>query len=353
MNNLLRFRHKDLVREEAALWVVRIKEGLAPEQEPELDAWLRKHRDHGTALVEVATAWDELDLIAQLAPPIHASGSFADRRARARTPLAYVLVAALVVLVGWFGYARHSIQTAGTQREAQSRPQGSVFETAVGEQSKVRLSDGSTASLNTNSGMLVDFSGTDRKIELRRGEAHFSVEPDDKRPFVVLARDIAVRALGTAFNVSLTNVDEPEVVVTAGRVSVLSHRRGRDATSTSPTYGKAIELSAGDIATFKEAGQSISRVDEKSLDNRMAWTSGMMVFVDEPLEQVIAELGRYTTTKVMLGDPALKQISVAGYFRVGDVDALLFALAANFGISWHRQQQDRIILTAGPDHPVD
>lgn len=352
MNNLLRFRHRDLAREEAALWVVRIKDGLSPDQEKELEAWLRKHRDHGPALVEIATAWDELDLVEQLSPPLHAKDSALKRRPAAHSMLAYAAIVALCVLAGWFGF-QNPIRIDAYEHEARLENPRLVFDTAIGEQSKVAFPDGSNASLNTNSRISVEFSGAERRVVLHRGEAHFAVKRDYKRPFVVLAGGITIRALGTAFNVSLADINEPEVVVTEGKVAVYS---GREENEVLPLTGKVreeIELSAGEMVRFREAGQSVSTVDRKSLGNRMAWTSGMMVFVDEPLEKVIEELGRYTETKLVIGDPGLTKISVAGYFRVGDVDALLFALAENFGIGWQKQDDNSVILTARRDRPVD
>jgi transmembrane sensor len=53
----------------------------------------------------------------------------------------------------------------------------------------------------------------------RSGEAHFFVEKDPQRPFVVNAAGIDVRAVGTAFNVRIDPA-AVEVLVTEGRVRV-------------------------------------------------------------------------------------------------------------------------------------
>ena len=47
------------------------------------------------------------------------------------------------------------------------------------------LADGSVVELNKGAEIAVDFSGAERHIRLLRGEAHFTVEPDPSRPFVV------------------------------------------------------------------------------------------------------------------------------------------------------------------------
>ena len=59
--------------------------------------------------------------------------------------------------------------------------------TEVGEYKTAVLPDGSKATLNTNSQLETEFETDDsiRKVALLRGEAHFDVEPDPSRPFVV------------------------------------------------------------------------------------------------------------------------------------------------------------------------
>ncbi|MEM9764590.1 MAG: FecR domain-containing protein, partial [Pseudomonadota bacterium] len=93
--------------------------------------------------------------------------------------------------------------------------------TAVGEQSRVALPDGSDVWLNTDTAIAVDFDDTRRRISLLRGEAHFVVVPSSERPFDVYASGGRIRVTGTAFTAS-TSGSTVSVSVEKGSVSVLS-----------------------------------------------------------------------------------------------------------------------------------
>jgi transmembrane sensor len=56
-------------------------------------------------------------------------------------------------------------------------------------------------------------------VVLERGEAHFQVAKNPARPFVVVARGVEIRAVGTAFSVGLEST-RVEVLVTEGQVAV-------------------------------------------------------------------------------------------------------------------------------------
>jgi transmembrane sensor len=58
----------------------------------------------------------------------------------------------------------------------------------------------------------------------------------------------------------------------------------------------------------------------------------MLVFDGQRLDQVTAEISRYAPLEVVILDPELRQLAVGGYFRTGDIDALLKTLASDFGI---------------------
>jgi transmembrane sensor len=85
---------------------------------------------------------------------------------------------------------------------------------------KDTLPDGSVVTLAPHSKFIyiAGLTGNSRTISLE-GDAEFSVSRDLKRPFVVLAGDIAVRVLGTSFLVK-SGRDSTEVIVTTGVVQV-------------------------------------------------------------------------------------------------------------------------------------
>ncbi len=78
-----------------------------------------------------------------------------------------------------------------------------------------KLPDGSIVELNRGAEISVQYQNDFRKVHLVRGEAHFRVEKDAKRPFLVQVGLVEVKAVGTAFTIQIA-AENVEVVVTEG-----------------------------------------------------------------------------------------------------------------------------------------
>ena len=102
--------------------------------------------------------------------------------------------------------------------------QGQHYATGKGEMLRIALDDGSIVNLNTASGIDVQFTAEQRTIYLRGGEALFDVAKDAARPFVVVAGDARVRAVGTAFTVRHEARRPIDVIVSEGVVEVSEAR---------------------------------------------------------------------------------------------------------------------------------
>ena len=76
--------------------------------------------------------------------------------------------------------------------------------TTRGEQTKVRLPDGTLVFLNSASSLKypTSFAG-ERRVELT-GEAYFEVAHDKEKPFRVISNGQEVKVLGTHFNINLS-----------------------------------------------------------------------------------------------------------------------------------------------------
>ncbi len=71
----------------------------------------------------------------------------------------------------------------------------------------------------------------------------------------------------------------------------------------------------------------------------------MLIFEGEPLERVVEEISRYTDTEILITDPAIREIRIGGYFRAGEIEALLAVLEESFGINIERKNAGLIYLT--------
>ena len=238
--------------------------------------------------------------------------------------------------------------------DQQPRTLDSTFETAVGERSTVVLPDDSVVTLNTDTLVQVAFEQNSdvRRLILVRGQAHFAVEKDS-RPFEVLAGDQRIIALGTAFDVRIDEDRGVRVTLVEGRISV--HEGGvRGATIVSPApespggepSGEAI---AGTV--LREGEQCIAKPDAPpevivvDVEQIVGWREGRLVFRDDPLRDVVKEINRYSTKKlVVVDDERLDGIQIGGVFRAGSTESFVAAVEELYPVQAQRVAADRVYL---------
>ncbi len=185
---------------------------------------------------------------------------------------------------------------------------------------RIPLADGSTVLLNTSSELLVSFDQQQRHVGLIRGEALFQVASDRERPFVVLTEAMAVRAVGTAFDVRL-GAERLDVTVTEGTVE-LRHSNAAHAVV------EAQRLSANQRAVVDRARSIEVRPIAacRGAERQLAWRDGLLAFNDDTLAAAAAEINRYNQRQVVIDDAALAAMPIVGRFRITDIED--FARAA-------------------------
>lgn len=219
-------------------------------------------------------------------------------------------------------------------------PVGPAYRTPVGGLAVVPMADGSTITLNTDSRIRVAMSEKERRVELERGEAFFDVAKDPGRPFVVDAGDQRVIAVGTQFSVRREG-NEIRVVVTEGRVRV--EPEGREPVASREP------LSAGAVALANDAGVLLQQQALPEAQEALSWRTGMLVFRDLTLTEAVAEFNRYNTRKIIIEDPGIATLRIAGSFRATNLDA--FARLLERGYPLHAQYADDRIILRGTQLP--
>ncbi|MBD3585222.1 hypothetical protein HHX48_05700 [Salinimonas sp. HHU 13199] len=336
MNNISHFTSKDEIYEQASLWISRIDRGLSEDEKKALTQWLNASQGHRRILFELAGTWDDMSVLSELQslnPAMSARPTKSVRRHLYRSR--HAIAASFVVLglcLTLFGITPWLTNDATRPAHAVQR-----VATAIGEQRDIKLADGTLVQLNTNSIIQADFSGNVRRVTLKQGEAHFTVAHDHYRPFIVQAANNTVTAIGTAFNMQLTDEDGFELVVTEGKVLVrdlLSTEQASDATALiNPDiqHDKKL-LVSGEKATVKGDISARLKLKPDVMQQDLAWQQGMIVFTGEPLDVALKEIGRYTPVTFKITDESLLDKRVAGYFKVGDISGLLAALKNSFNI---------------------
>jgi transmembrane sensor len=355
MAKVVRFPDRTKTYEEAARWLARLDKGIPAEGQAELGRWLRADPVHREALIELAALWDEMDILGDLSALFPIDESLSKRR-RARIRGKWVYAAAAVVcfaVVGWWTAGRIPMPWATDPPLAQTVADS--LRTDVGAHATEWLPDGSVVSLNTDTEIDIRYSAEARELFLRRGEAHFSVVHDARRPFHVRAGRRVVQAIGTAFNVRLGPDEGIEVTVTQGQVKVmLAERASSDVAAALPAASDATDttLVAGEVAILDMQSQRVNQLEQVDLDIKLAWRRGMLIFQGEPLDSVLTEVSRYTRSEFVVTDDALRGVRVGGYFRAGDIDGLLVALRDNFQIVSEVTPNGRIILSPAQARPA-
>lgn len=331
------------IEEEAATWFARLRTGnLSAEEVAGFEAWRMRSDRHARAYAELEASWSELGALEELddlGRSVLDLGPQKVRWLRRRSLIA--MAASLAVATVGAGVYITRIPSDLVHREQ--------LATAVGEQRTISLPDGSTVQLNTDGALVVDYGKDARHVRLSRGEAHFSVAHDPRRPFTVLTDNGSVTAVGTAFSVRLRADASLEVMVSAGRVALaapaaLQEARGDQATP--PASAPVAELTKGQIARFQDTIEEIAHVSEAELNRKLSWRQGMLAYAGESLGDVIADVSRYTPVEIEIADPKLSDMMIQGYFKVGETEALFEVLELSFGIRVERVDDARVRLLA-------
>ena len=213
-----------------------------------------------------------------------------------------------------------------------------VITTAVGVRDSVTLSDGSRIVLAPGTRLVIaaGYGGSARDVTLE-GQARFSVQHDETRPFSVRAGGALVRDLGTEFTVrtadSDLDSDAVDVAVFEGSVALDA---AASATSVQPPAGRGVVLGPGDRGEVRRDGRVEARRGAATAEDT-AWTRGRLVFRDTPLSSVRTELRRWYGVELRLADETLAQRRLTASFDGEPVDRVVDAIALAVGADVERR----------------
>jgi transmembrane sensor len=324
-------------RQEAAAWLVKHDRGLSAVEQDEFFQWLAADPQHGAWFSRHRGGWHRLDGIAAWRPE-HSAEPNPDVLARPRRVPAWVrpavaaLAACVVLGVGLAFWSDRDSASALTAPVA--------LPVATDGYERRQLDDGSVLELNRGATVDVSYSATERRIALRGGEALFTVAKDPRRPFIVRAGGVEVRAVGTAFNVRLAS-GEVEVLVTEGRVQVAP--RSTQATATPPLV---VEGQRAVVALTADAVPQIEPASANHLARVRAWQPQLLDFSSTPLSEVIAELNRRNRIQLVLEDPASAAVPIVASIRSDNLDGFVSLVTAAAGLRAERRGDYEIVLMA-------
>lgn len=169
-----------------------------------------------------------------------------------------------------------------------------TLSTTRGEQTQVRLPDGSLVFLNATSSLKYPTSfakSAQRRVSLT-GEGYFEIAKDKVHPFIVESSNQEIEVLGTHFNVN-AYVESPGVATTllegSVKVSVLRTHKGQ---------------ASKEIAFLKPNQQASVvnhsiKVTETDAATAIAWKEGYFRFQNASIEDIMLELSRWYNIEVV------------------------------------------------------
>jgi transmembrane sensor len=315
--------------DEAEHWFVRLLEPDCPADErAAFERWCAADPAHATAYRDVEQLWKQSqDAVKD--PAIMALAQRALRREpQVRAPRRWVVptfavgLAALVALV------------VALRWPAPADPAGVAYATAAGQQQTVTLTDGSSILLDTDSKVVVRYSQRTRRVDLLHGQAQFTVQGNHAWPFVVHAGAGTVTAVGTQFQVRLDD-QATDVALLKGKLAIAAEAPDGATQDASLVGGQAL--------AYDESGH-ITPVHPIDMPQAQGWTQGKLFVHDWRLPALLAEMNRYSDTKLQLGDPSLQDIRISGVFRTNDQQTLLLLLQQGWPIHAKRISATQIEL---------
>lgn len=357
--------HRDATVEKAAGdWIARCDRGLSPREAEEFAAWEAADPRHAAELARLTATWNSLDTADEVPEIMRVARELEEkqlRRSRRRFSPAWSLAAlgaAAAVTVAWIFWRAPDPEAAASPR----------YKVVPSSAQRLTLVDGTVVELNGDSAVEPAFSAAERRVRLVRGEAHFAVAKNAARPFIVQAGNVAVRAVGTAFNVRFDPATI-EVLVTEGKVRVddavqgrsllaeaadVPARRDEPVTVAGPS-GLEPPLAKPDVPLLK-AGQRVVlpvaaavavmpvAVTPADIARALAWQGTQFIFERTPLEEAIAAFNSFNRSQLVLGDPALRVRKLGGTFRADNVDAFVRLLETGFEITVERRGENELVL---------
>jgi len=330
------------VEEAAAGWLVRADRGLTPAEQDEFLQWLAARPEHRGALDRHRRLWRRFNALDRWRPA-HSAAPNPDLLARRRPrrpiwflPAAAVAAAAAVALAVFLG-----------DTPAPANP-GALALEATAYRREI-LPDGSVLELNRGAHAVVQFSPLERRVLLAHGEAQFAVTKDPRRPFVVRAAGVDVRAVGTAFHVRLAG-EQVEVLVTEGRVRLSQPRPAPDPATGEAPAAPLAELVAGQRTVVAAAPvltpPPVLPASPAEVARLLDWAPRMLEFDATPLSKVVHAFNQRNAVQLAVADDALRGLPIVATIRSDNLEGFVRLLEATLGVRAERAEPGVITLRA-------
>ncbi len=226
------------------------------------------------------------------------------------------------------------------------------IKTNYGSRTNIVLPDGSKVWLNAGSKLTYpgNFLGDTREVSLE-GEAYFEVESNKKKPFIIHAKAMDIKVVGTILNVKSYPAETiSEASLIKGSIEVTLKSRKNEKIMLKPNEKISVSLipSAKIIQSARSQEASdikpIVSIEKIAMDksdssiNEIAWTSNKLIFNNQSFEELAETLERWYGKKITIQSEKLKAVKFTGKFYNENISQVLKALQLTCNFNYRHNQ---------------
>lgn len=321
----------DRVAEEAAGWFTRLQaEDASGDDWLAFEQWLQASPAHAPAYEHVERLWAELDDRGDAIERALDAPQTLPRHARRNRP---ALTRRTWLAAGGGAIAASLAAVVFVGRPPVLAPE-QVYVAPPGQLREITLADGTHIHLNACSRIVVRLDRDARRVTMSDAEAVFDVAHDARRPFLITVGDRQVRIVGTEFDLR----DRDQLMVLTVRRGVVEVR------PTDWLEGPADRLTVGEELTHQEGSPtSYTRMVDPAA--AFGWTTGQLIYENQPLSVVAADLTRRFGVTIRPADAQVAQLRFTGVLVADNEQAVLHRLQRLAPVEM-AEAPDAIILKA-------
>jgi transmembrane sensor len=310
---------------------------------------LARMKNLGIGLPEVRPAAPETEGLESELPTGH-------KPFRVVKMISWSAAAMLLLIAGWYLFIKESHPPSSVK--APLLANNNEVSTKNGSKTNIMLPDGTQVWLNAGSKLTYgkDFGTELREVTLS-GEAFFDVVKDTAHPFVIHARNIDIRVLGTAFNVKSYPEDKTtETSLIRGRVEINIHNRPAEKIILQPNEKLIVAAEPDSIKSSPKPAlvsatppprvvlSDVQYDEQESVIVETSWMDNKLIFRDESFADLAVRLERWYGVEFVFTDPKLAALRFTGTFKGESLQVALRALkiTGNFD---YRIEQNTVIIS--------
>ncbi len=327
MTNAQGPQEKELLEQEARAWIGRLVSGDATVNDLEAaKSWRSQSASHEVAFTEAARLWDRLGPAGRHV--LKRSGrALATYRVSSRVNRRMLLGTGGAVLASTAAYlvVRPPFDLWPSLSELRAD-----YRTGTGEQRRIETSNGASVEMNTATSLnLRPLAKGNVRIELIAGETAIATASHGTGSISVIAGNGRISASNAKFNIRFEG----------GSVCVSC----LDGSVQVEAGARTLALQALQQVNYTERAFSAPLLIDPTAVS--AWQNGLLIFHGTPLVDVVAEINRYRSGRIILLNAELGRQPVNARFHIARVDEIMALVQRVFGARVERLPGGLVFLS--------